>query len=77
MLARESQQLLCKGFDPLRCVPGCRQLPLQMIIAVEPAAQQVNISEDNREHVVKVVRDSSGELTDGFHLCAWTRLRII
>jgi len=44
-----------------------------MIIAVEPAAQQVNISEDNREQVVKVVRDSSGELTHGFHLLALDR----
>src|SRR5262249_24281789 len=39
-----------------------------MIIAAEPAVQQVNISEDNCEQVVKVVRDSSGELTNRFHL---------
>src|SRR5262249_11898177 len=68
LASRERQQLLCNALTPLRCVPGCRQVPLQMIIAAEPAVQQVNISEDNREQVVKVVRDSSGELTDGFHL---------
>src|SRR5262249_43520686 len=68
LASRERQQLLCNALTPLRCVPGCRQVPLQMIIAAEPAVQQVNMSEDNREHVVKVVRDSSGELTDGFHL---------
>src|SRR5262245_24971486 len=68
LAARERQQLLCEALAPLRCVPGCRQVPLQMLIAVDPAAQQVNVSEDNREQVVEVVRDSPGELTNRFHL---------
>src|SRR5262252_3895888 len=62
LASRERQQLPCEALTPLRCVPGCRQVPLQMIV-VELAAQQVNISEDDREQVVEVVRDSPGELT--------------
>src|SRR5215831_147933 len=65
LASREGQQLLREALTPLGCVPGCRQVPSQMIVSAEPAAQQVNISEDDREQVVKVVGDSSGELTDG------------
>ena len=68
LASRERQQLLCKALAPLRCVPGCRQVPLQMLIAGEPVAQQVNVSEDNRQQVVEIVRDSPGELPDRFHL---------
>src|SRR5262249_60698186 len=68
LASRERQQLLCEALAPLRCVPGCRQVPLQMLIAIDPAAQQVDVSENNREQVVEVVRDSSGELTNRFHL---------
>ncbi len=36
--------------------------------AVEPPAGEIDPADDDRQHVVEVVRDASGQLADGLHL---------
>ena len=44
--------------------------------AVEAAKSKVDAADDDREHVVEVVRDAAGQLADGFHLLDLAKLRL-
>ena len=38
------------------------------VSALDPALHQLDAADDDAQHVVEVVRDPAGELTDGLHL---------
>jgi hypothetical protein len=53
----------------LRCIITSRRGP------VEPPQREVDATDDNREHIVEVVRDAPCQLADGLHLLDLAELR--
>ena len=44
--------------------------------AVEPAQREVDAADDDREHIVEIVRDAAGQLADRLHLLDLAELRL-
>ncbi len=63
---RKGQELSRQTLAALGRMPDGGELKLQPVV-IDPAHQQVDVSEDHGQQVVKVMRDAPGELADGLH----------
>src|SRR3546814_2168270 len=42
----------------------------------KPALRQLEPADDDRQHIVEIMRDAAGQLADGFHLLRLAQLRL-
>jgi hypothetical protein len=72
----EGEELLrqLRGSQPGRA--DLRRLDAHRVLCLEVAQHQVRVADDHGEEVVEIVRDASGELSDGVHLLRVAELRL-
>ena len=69
LLAGKGEQLLDQRGGAPAALLGARQIFFDFDVALgEAPRREIEAADDNGEHVVEVVRDAAGQLTDRFHL---------
>src|SRR5216683_2211322 len=68
LFAREGKKAAREPCTSVSCVLGDSRQPHDRVVSGCFPADQFEVAGDRGQQIVKVMRNSSGELTDGFHL---------
>ena len=66
--AREGEEAVGEIGAALRALDREAHAPSRLLVAVERGAEEIEVADDDAQHVVEVVRDAAGEPADGLEL---------